>query len=82
MGTQVTVKKWGNSPSVRLPAAIVRAAALHVDDVVELSVEDGKITIVPVRAKEYTLEALMAGVSSENVHDEIDFGKPAGKELL
>ncbi|HAY3030304.1 TPA: AbrB/MazE/SpoVT family DNA-binding domain-containing protein, partial [Escherichia coli] len=41
MGTQVTVKKWGNSPSVRLPSAIVRAASLNVDDVVELSVEDG-----------------------------------------
>ncbi|EBK3897010.1 AbrB/MazE/SpoVT family DNA-binding domain-containing protein [Salmonella enterica] len=79
---QVTVKKWGNSPSVRLPAAIVRAASLHVDDVVELSVEDGKITIIPVRTKEYTLEALMAGVSGENIHDEVDFGKPAGKELL
>ncbi|EGO0752085.1 AbrB/MazE/SpoVT family DNA-binding domain-containing protein [Escherichia coli] len=79
---QVTVKKWGNSPSVRLPAAIVRAASLQVDDVVELSVEDGKITIVPVRTREYTLEALMAGVSGENIHDEVDFGKPAGKELL
>ncbi|EBX2689154.1 AbrB/MazE/SpoVT family DNA-binding domain-containing protein [Shigella flexneri] len=79
---QVTVKKWGNSPSVRLPAAIVRAASLHVDDVVELSVEDGKITIIPVRTKEYTLEALMAAVSGENIHDEVDFGKPVGKELL
>ncbi|EEA2053044.1 TPA: AbrB/MazE/SpoVT family DNA-binding domain-containing protein [Escherichia coli] len=79
---QVTVKKWGNSPSVRLPAAIVRAASLQVNDVVELSVEDGKITIVPVRTREYTLEALMAGVSGENIHDEVDFGKPAGKELL
>ncbi|HBV4322706.1 TPA: AbrB/MazE/SpoVT family DNA-binding domain-containing protein, partial [Klebsiella pneumoniae] len=69
---QVTVKKWGNSPSVRLPAAIVRAASLHVDDVVELLVEDGKITIIPVRTKEYTLEALMAGVSGENIHDEVD----------
>ncbi|HAZ6178297.1 TPA: AbrB/MazE/SpoVT family DNA-binding domain-containing protein [Escherichia coli] len=79
---QVTVKKWGNSVSVRLPAAIVRAASLHVDDEVELSVKDGAITIVPVRTKEYTLEALMAGVSGENIHDEIDFGKPVGKELL
>ncbi|EBY5370869.1 AbrB/MazE/SpoVT family DNA-binding domain-containing protein [Escherichia coli] len=79
---QVTVKKWGNSPSVRLPAAIVRAASLQVDDVVELSVEDGKITIVPVRTREYTLEALMAGVSGDNIHGEIDFGKSVGKELL
>lgn len=77
---QVTIKKWGNSPSVRLPAAIVRAASLNVNDVVELSFEDGKITIVPVRTKEYTLEALMAAVSVENIHAEIDFGEPAGKK--
>ncbi|HHG9015741.1 TPA: AbrB/MazE/SpoVT family DNA-binding domain-containing protein [Enterobacter hormaechei subsp. xiangfangensis] len=79
---KVTVKKWGNSPSVRLPAAIVRAAALHVDDVVELSVEDGKITIVPIRTKEYTLEALMGGVSTENTHVEVYTGEPVGNELL
>ncbi|ELH6415776.1 AbrB/MazE/SpoVT family DNA-binding domain-containing protein [Escherichia coli] len=82
MSNQVTIKKWGNSPSVRLPAAIVRAASLHVDDVVELSVENGKVTIVPVRAKEYTLEALMAVVTDDNLHGEIDTGKPVGKELL
>ncbi|EAB3464475.1 MULTISPECIES: AbrB/MazE/SpoVT family DNA-binding domain-containing protein [Enterobacteriaceae] len=79
---QVTVKKWGNSVSVRLPAAIVRAASLHVDDEVELSVKDGTITIVPVRTKEFTLEALMAEVSGDNIHDEVSYGEPAGKELL
>ncbi|EOU8530322.1 AbrB/MazE/SpoVT family DNA-binding domain-containing protein [Shigella sonnei] len=79
---QVTVKKWGNSVSVRLPAAIVRAASLHVDDEVELSVKDGTITIVPVRTKEFTLEALMAEVSGDNIHDEVSYGEPDGKELL
>lgn len=82
MSTQVIVKKWGNSPSVRLPAAIVRAASLNVDDVVELSVEDGKITIVPVKTKEYSLDALMSGVTADNIHEEISFGGPVGKELL
>ncbi|EAU4728217.1 AbrB/MazE/SpoVT family DNA-binding domain-containing protein [Salmonella enterica] len=80
--TQVTVKKWGNSPSVRLPSAIVRAASLHVDDVVELSVEDGRIVIVPVKTKEYSLDALMAGITEDNLHKEISFGSPVGKELL
>ncbi|WP_414650996.1 AbrB/MazE/SpoVT family DNA-binding domain-containing protein [Escherichia coli] len=80
--TQVIIKKkWGNSLSVRLPSAIVKAASLNVDDVVELSVEDGAITIVPVKTKEYSLDALMAGVTNENIH-EISFGAPVGKELL
>ncbi|HBV4265989.1 TPA: AbrB/MazE/SpoVT family DNA-binding domain-containing protein [Klebsiella pneumoniae] len=79
---QVTIKKWGNSPSVRLPAAIVQAASLNVDDVVELSVEDGRISIVPIKTKEYSLDALMAGVTNENIHEEFSFGPPVGKELL
>ncbi len=80
--TQVTVKKWGNSPSVRLPAAIVRQASLSVDDVVELVVEDGRIVIMPVKTKEYSLDALMSGITVDNLHSEISFGEPVGKELL
>jgi len=79
---QVTVKKWGNSPSVRLPVAIMQAAALSVDDTVDIQVEDGRIVIVPVRAKEYSLDSLLAGVTADNVHDEIDFGAPIGREVL
>ena len=79
---QVTVKKWGNSPSVRLPVAIMQAAALSVDDTVDIQVEDGRIVIVPVRAKEYSLDSLLAGVTADNVHDEIDFGAPVGREVL
>lgn len=80
--TQVTVKKWGNSPSVRLPAAIVRQASLSVDDVVELVVEDGRIVIMPVKTKEYSLDSLMSGITDDNLHSEISFGEPVGKELL
>ncbi|MFB4687602.1 AbrB/MazE/SpoVT family DNA-binding domain-containing protein [Enterobacter hormaechei subsp. hoffmannii] len=80
--TQVIVKKWGNSPSVRLPAAIVRQASLSVDDVVELVVEDGRIVIMPVKTKEYSLDVLMSGITDDNLHSEISFGEPVGKELL
>ncbi|EPJ3741985.1 AbrB/MazE/SpoVT family DNA-binding domain-containing protein, partial [Proteus mirabilis] len=55
---QVTVKKWGNSPSVRLPVAIMQKAALSVDDTVEIAVEEGRIIITPVKAVEYSLDNL------------------------
>ncbi|EKN4180870.1 AbrB/MazE/SpoVT family DNA-binding domain-containing protein [Yersinia enterocolitica] len=79
---QVIVKKWGNSPSVRLPVAIMEAASLKIDDAVEIAVEDGRIVIVPVRAKEVSLQSLLADVTTENIHREIDFGLPIGKEAL
>ncbi|WP_118986963.1 AbrB/MazE/SpoVT family DNA-binding domain-containing protein [Photorhabdus sp. CRCIA-P01] len=62
---QVVVKKWGNSPSVRLPVAIMQAASLNVDDTVDIAVEDGRIIIIPVKAKEYSLDALLAGITPE-----------------
>jgi antitoxin MazE len=80
--TQAVVKKWGNSPSVRLPVAIMKAASLNVDDTVDLVVEDGRIIIVPAKVKEYALEALLAGISPTNLHDKADFGVATGKELL
>lgn len=80
--SQVVVKKWGNSPSVRLPVAIMKAASLNVDDTVEVSVEEGRIVIVPVRAKAYSLDGLLAGVTDENIHQDVSFGEPVGKEAL
>ncbi|MBD2798391.1 AbrB/MazE/SpoVT family DNA-binding domain-containing protein [Xenorhabdus sp. 18] len=79
---QVVVKKWGNSPSVRLPVAIMQAASLNVDDTVDISVEDGRIIIIPVKTKEYSLDALLAGITPENIHEKMDFGLPVGKELI
>ncbi|ELM3738087.1 AbrB/MazE/SpoVT family DNA-binding domain-containing protein [Edwardsiella piscicida] len=79
---QVVVKKWGNSPSVRLPVAIMRAASLSIDDTVDIAVEDGRIVIVPVKAKAYSLDALLAGITPDNIHEKIGFGAPVGKELL
>ncbi|HBR1169157.1 TPA: AbrB/MazE/SpoVT family DNA-binding domain-containing protein [Klebsiella pneumoniae] len=79
---QAIVKKWGNSPSVRLPVAVMKAASLNVDDTVDIEVEDGRIIIVPVRQKEYSLDALLAGISTDNLHCKADFGPAEGKELL
>ncbi|OPJ90837.1 PbsX family transcriptional regulator [Serratia marcescens] len=79
---QVIVKKWGNSPSVRLPVAIMNAASLNVDDTVNISVEDGRIVIIPVRAKEYSLDTLLAGITADNIHEKVAFGAPVGKEII
>ncbi|MCI1899650.1 MAG: AbrB/MazE/SpoVT family DNA-binding domain-containing protein [Enterobacter sp.] len=80
---QVTVKKWGNSPSVRLPVAVMREAELNVDDVVNINVdEEGRIILSPVRNNEPSLESLLSAITDENLHHEITFGKPQGKEQL
>lgn len=80
---RVTVKKWGNSASVRIPAAIMEAANLKLDTVVDVSEENGRIIIEPVAPAEVVdLDRLIAGMTEDNRHDEIDFGAPVGREAL
>ncbi len=79
---RINVKKWGNSASVRIPAAIMEAAHLKLDDVVDVREEGGRIVIEPVRAKELDLAELIASITPENRHEEIGFGPPVGKEML
>jgi len=79
---RVTVKKWGNSASVRIPAAIMEAAHLSLDEAVDVREEGGRIVIEPVRPRVYDLARLLAGITPANLHPEVDFGAPAGKEAL
>ena len=78
---RAVVKKWGNSASVRLPAAVMQAAHLHVNDAVDVREESGCIVIEPVRRKEYDLGEMVKRISRENVHKEVEFGGPVGKEV-
>lgn len=79
---RVIVKKWGNSASVRIPAGIMEAARLKLDAAVDIREEGGRIIIEPIRSNEYDLTYLLAGITPENLHTEVDFGAPVGKELL
>ena len=79
----ITVKKWGHSASVRIPVAIMKAVSLKLDDTVDVREENGRIVIEPVRnAKEYDLVQLLAGITPENLHTEVDFGPAVGKEAF
>ncbi|RIK99367.1 MAG: PbsX family transcriptional regulator [Burkholderiales bacterium] len=77
---RTTVRKWGNSASVRIPSAILQAVKLEVDDAVDIREEDGRIVIEPLERPEYDLDELVAGITPENRHSEFDLGRPVGRE--
>lgn len=77
---RATVKKWGNSAAVRMPAAVMEEAKLEIDQSVEVRVEDGRVVIEPIAAPEFALDALLASVTRDNLHEEEDFGPPVGRE--
>ena len=79
---RVTVRKWGNSAAIRLPAAVMRAARLELDAPVEVREEDGRVVIEPVRDAEVSLAELLAGITDSNVHGEVDTAPAQGDETL
>jgi antitoxin MazE len=78
---RATVKKWGNSAAVRIPASVMQATRLYLDEVVDVREEAGRIVIEPVRQKTYDLETLLKGITPTNQHEAVDFGPAMGKEV-
>lgn len=78
---RVNIKRWGNSASVRIPVEIIRAAHLVENQAVDMKEEDGRIIIEPIRQQKSDLESLIAGITSENLYEEVDFGRPVGREV-
>lgn len=79
---EAVIRKWGNSPALRLPTAVLREAGYQLEQKVELVVSQGRIIIQPSEKVEYDLDALVGGINAKNVHDEASFGAPRGKEAL
>jgi antitoxin MazE len=78
---QGVVKKWGNSAAVRIPAAVLEAAQVHLDQPVDVREEGGRIVIEPIRPPRYQIDALIAAITDENRHEPVDMGKPVGGEV-
>lgn len=76
----ITVKKWGNSAAVRIPASIMEAMHLDLDEVVDVRAEKGRIIIEPVKRKKYDLDALLKGITPDNLHASEDTGPAVGNE--
>lgn len=74
------VKKWGNSAAVRIPASVLEAARLELDQSVDVREERGRIVIEPKRKKEFELVELLSGITADNMHTAVDTGAPVGRE--
>ena len=75
------VQKWGNSLALRIPKAFAVEALLENNSFVEISIEKGQIVITPVPAPRWTLDELLAGITNDNLHNEIDTGFAVGNEI-
>ncbi len=79
---EAIIRKWGNSPALRLPTSVLKEAGYQLEQKVDLIVSRGRIIIQPSEKVEYDLDSLISGISAANVHEEVQFGSPVGNEAL
>ncbi len=79
---EVVIKKWGNSAAVRIPASIMKAAKISLEQAVDVREEDGRVVIQPRHSHAYRLDELLAGITKGNCHHEVDSGPAVGREAL
>lgn len=77
---KVQIRKWGNSLALRIPKSFAIESKIAQGTTVEVSVEKGKLVVFPVESR-LTLDDLLAGITPENLHGEIDMGPSVGKEI-
>lgn len=78
---RVQVKKWGNSASVRIPASVMAAASLRIDQTVDVQAKGGRIVIDPVLPVMFDINELIDAISLATLPDVIDFGDAVGDEI-
>ncbi len=81
------VKKWGNSPVIRIPKAVMQQCHLEVASPINMEVEGSKLIIELDRDPGYSLDELLQQCSPEKMKlDKEDKAwlnaKPVGKELF
>ncbi|MDE9494400.1 AbrB/MazE/SpoVT family DNA-binding domain-containing protein [Xenorhabdus bovienii] len=69
----VTIKKYGNSQGIIIPANILNKIGVKIGQVMDLTVDEGKIVLSPSKRKAiYSESYLLFGLNEQTTHsDEI-----------
>jgi len=77
-----TIRRWGNSAAVRIPRHVLSQAKLEEGTNVEIVlIKEGEITLRAVRKRESIQEIFADHGEGFFKTEEINWGKPQGKEV-
>ena len=76
---KVKVQTWGNSLGLRIPKAFASQLGVRPGSEMEINVEAGALHAKP--AEDIDLSSLLAGITADNQHHEIDWGEAQGAEV-
>ena len=87
--TQTNIRKWGNSQGIRLSKEVMSQMDLKENDIVEINICDGKMTIEKSNRPKYlNLTERLEAFYKKPIEDiyvesalEIDVGGPVGSEV-
>jgi len=79
---ETKIQKWGNSLAVRLPKIFADQTGIENGSDVRIFVENGKIVVLPLKDREVLLESMLDRIDDSTVHEEADFGRAVGREML
>lgn len=78
---QTKIQKWGNSLGLRIPRAFATEAQVEEGATVDLSLENGRLMVRPLRVRKHSLKLLLRKVSRRNLHGEVSTGSAVGREV-
>ncbi len=77
---ETRVQRWGNSLALRIPKLLADEAGLKDNSLVQLALRDKLLVVVPIRKPDISLDALLAQVTTNNLHSEVQTGPAVGGE--
>ncbi len=79
---QTIIQKWGNSLAIRIPKSFASQTKINKGTKVDLLIKNNQLVISPIIKEKYSLDAFLSEITDSNIHNEVDFGEPIGKELI
>ena len=71
MGARTTVSRWGASLAIRIPKPVAEQWGVREGAVVEIVPRRDEVIL---RKRRYDLKNLVAGITMDNRHGEVDWG--------
>ncbi len=77
---ETRIEKWGNCLVLRIPQSVAAKAGITLDAAVELTPRGEQLVVSLLPRPATELENLLAGVTRENLHGEVETGASVGGE--
>ncbi len=75
------IQKWGNSLAVRIPRPLAKDSHISQGSEVEIALIDGQILVKPKSRSKVSLTRLLKNITPKNIHSEVYWRSPQGKEV-